>query len=564
MSEFLNIAHYLPEVAKKYPYKRAVIINKFSFGDGRRAYRHYTFQQLNNRCDIIAHGLQKKGVKAGQKVLLMVTSSLDLFALVFALFKLKAIPVMIDPGMGIKGFFKCIAQVQPDVMIGLPIVNLFRIIKPKLFRDIKIKITWFDGRNFSFPREIRNVSEKLRSIHEFPFPKEVQDEQGPEFPITPCTADETAAILFTSGSTGPAKGVVYTHKIFNAQVEILRDIYKISADDIDMPCFPLFALFSVALGATVIVPPMNPAKPAKANPQRLLTMILDQGVTYSFGSPTIWQNVTRYAQKHQIQTPSLRRVLVAGAPVPAELHQRFYDSMLLPTAEIFTPYGATESLPVANMTGREVLAETASLTAQGKGICVGKPLPTIELKIIKITDDPIAEWTDQLEVPQGTIGEICVKGDVVTQEYYGLPQATAASKIQDGTVKRHRIGDVGYLDEKGRIWFCGRKGHRVETRNKCYFSICCEAIANQHPMVKRSALAARKMATGENTPVICIELKPEVTENTDKIISEVKELLRHNPLTMDIQEVRIHPGFPVDVRHNAKINREILTAWLNS
>lgn len=559
VKQHFNIAHYLPELAEQFPNKRATVMTCNRFG--RRSYRHYTFAQLNTRCDAIAWELERQGIQAGQKVLLLVTASLDLFALVFALFKLKAIPVMIDPGMGMKGFFNCIKQVEPDAMIGLPITTILRWIQPKIFQNIKTKITWYDGKYIPHEeeRDPETFLEKMVMFgKKYIFRPEPQDEPAEFFPVMPCEENETAAILFTSGSTGPAKGVVYTHKIFNSQVEILRNVYHITAEDIDLPCFPLFALFSVALGATVVVPPLNPAKPITVDPLKVIRTIQDQGITYSFGSPAIWQRITRYAEKHHITLPSLKRVLVAGAPVPAELHQRFYNSLLTEDAQIFTPYGATESLPVANMNGRDVLNETAELTYQGKGICVGVPLPTIELKIIKISDQPIANWDSSLVVPQGEIGEICVKGDVVTQEYYRLPEATAAAKIQDGDVRRHRIGDVGYIDEKGRLWFCGRKNHRVETTDKCFYSICCEAIANQHPKVKRSALSKRLTQNGDQ-PVMWLEMAPEaIPEEYDIICKEVANLLDKNTITQGIKEIRIHAGFPVDVRHNAKINREML------
>lgn len=536
-----NIAHLLPELAKRLPDKRAVL---YPVGreHGRAVYTHYTFGQLDVRCDRLAWGLRGAGIKPGMRVLLMVKPSLDLFALVFALFKVGAVPVMIDPGMGWKGFMRCVGQVEPEGFIGIPAAHVLRQFFRNRFQSVKVHVTW--GRRLGWGGW---------SLDELPMG------QG-AFPVEACLPEDPAAILFTSGSTGPAKGVVYSHRIFNAQVEILRREYGISEADIDLPCFPLFALFSVALGATVVIPDMNPSYPAKVDPRRIVEAIVDQGVTYSFGSPALWNRVTQYAEQQKLCFPTLRRVLIAGAPVPVYLHERLLGGMLQDGAKVYTPYGATECLPVANMTGNEVLAETAALTRAGRGICVGRPLPEVEARIIRITDEVVAEWTSDLVVPAGEVGEICVRGTVVTQGYFRLPEADAKSKIRDGATLWHRIGDVGYIDPQGRLWFCGRKSHRVETVGGTLFSVCAEAISNRHPSVFRSALVGVGSVRGRQEPVMLVELRLGVKESS-ALTAEVLALLAAEPMTQAIQRVMIHPGFPVDVRHNAKINRELLAVW---
>ena len=427
-------------------------------------------------------------------------------------------------------------------MIGIPAAHVLRQFFRNRFQSVKIHVTW--GRRLGWSGW---------SLDELPAGQGV-------FPVEPCLPEETAAILFTSGSTGPAKGVVYPHRIFTAQVEILRREYGISDADIDLPCFPLFALFSVALGATVVIPDMNPSFPAKVDPRRIAEAIVEQGVTYSFGSPALWNRVTRYAEEQKLSFPTLRRVLIAGAPVPVYLHERLLGGMLQDGARVYTPYGATECLPVANMTGNEVLAETAALTREGRGICVGRPLPEVEVRIIRISDEAVPEWTSDLAVAAGGIGEICVRGAVVTQEYFRLPEANAKSKIREGATVWHRVGDVGYLDAQGRLWFCGRKSHRVEMADGQLFSVCAEAIANAHPAVFRSALVGVGPIRGQQEPVMLVELRPEAKVSA-MLTAEVLGLLVAEPMTRPIRRVMIHSGFPVDVRHNAKINREQLAIW---
>ena len=239
-----------------------------------------------------------------------------------------------------------------------------------------------------------------------------------------------------------------------------------------------------------------------------------------------------------------------------------------PDADLFTPYGATESLPVASIGAGEVLQKTAERTRQGGGTCVGRRFEGVDVRIIEITEGPIANLSDARELPPNEIGEIIVRGPSVTREYYQRPEATALAKIGDGDTFWHRIGDVGYLDDEGLLWFCGRKAHIVETEKGRMFSVRCEAIFNEHPDVYRSAL----VGLGERphqTPVVVVE--PEAAfqqqfgdneQRRQQLKQELLELGAASPLTAQIRDVRLHPAFPVDTRHNVKINREALADWV--
>ena len=268
---------------------------------------------------------------------------------------------------------------------------------------------------------------------------------------------------------------------------------------------------------------------------------------------------------------SLRRVISAGAPASAASIERFVK--LLPeSAEVFTPYGATESLPVANIGSRMILEETRKLTEQGRGVCVGKPVEGMEVSVIPISDEPIPEWSDSLRLPPGEVGEFVVRGAVVTRRYYNRPEATALAKISDtrtGDIL-HRMGDVGYIDDRGRLWFCGRKSHRVATPWGTLFTDMVEPIFNTVPGVARTALVGVKRG-GVTYPVLCVELQPEpggVRSFGEKWVK--REFFFEQDLgflaiqfkhTARIDTFLFHPGFPVDVRHNSKIFREKLAAW---
>lgn len=534
----LNIAAHLPRMAGTHPDQPAVIHPKGGVS--------LTFRQLNEECDRYAWGLSRLGIGRGTRAVLMVRPGLEFFSLTFALFKLGAVPVLIDPGMGRANLLGCIEEAAPEAFIAVPIAQAARVLCPRAFRTVKTAVTvgrrWFWG------------GPTLAGIRE---------ETWREFPCAPTRADDAAAILFTSGSTGAPKGVRYEHGMFDAQVRELRDYYGIEEGEVDLPAFPLFALFSVAMGVTIVIPDMDPTHPARVNPEKFVAEIQAYRVTQSFGSPAIWDRVGRYCVERQLTLPSLRRVLMAGAPVAPAVLERV-QRILPAAAAAHTPYGATEALPVSSITAGGVLNETAPLTRAGKGTCVGKALPGITLRVIRITDEAIPSWDDRLVLPRGEIGEIVVKGPVVTREYFQREAATALAKIQDGPSWWHRMGDVGYLDGQDRVWFCGRKADRVRTAVGTLFTVPCEAIFNQHAYVFRSALVGVGPA-GSLRPVIVIEPHPDkfpaTAEATAQFTDELLKLGAANPLTAGITSVLFHRAFPVDVRHNVKISRDKLARW---
>ena len=388
------------------------------------------------------------------------------------------------------------------------------------------------------------------------------DDDATPFPIAPTRADETAAILFTSGSTGPPKGAVYTHAIFIHQVEMLRDLYGIEPGEMDLCTFPLFALFAPALGMTAVVPEMDATRPGAVDPTKILEPIARFGVTNLFGSPALLKRVGTYGAAHGIKLPTLRRVISAGAPVPARVLETF-AGMLAENVQIFTPYGATEALPVASIGSDEILGDTRHQTDRGAGVCIGLPVEGMRVALIRITDEPIPDWSEELLVPDGTIGEIAVQGPVVTRAYYHRPEATALAKIADPAGQggfRHRMGDVGYRDERGRLWFCGRKAHRVITPHGTLFTIPCEAVFNTHPAVERTALVGVG-PLGAMRPVLCVELRRNGGGTQERTRRELLEIGARHAHTREIQTILFHPSFPVDIRHNAKIFREKLAVW---
>jgi acyl-CoA synthetase (AMP-forming)/AMP-acid ligase II len=374
---------------------------------------------------------------------------------------------------------------------------------------------------------------------------------------------DPAAIIFTSGSTGPPKGVLYQHQNFDHQVTEIRDFYGIERGTIDLACFPLFGLFNAAMGATTVIPEMDPSHPASVDPEKIVSAIQSCGITQSFGSPAVWDRVSRYCQEHRVRLPHLQRVLLAGAPVSARLLARM-KSCLEAGAEVHTPYGATEALPVASISATEVLGETARLTNQGAGTCVGRKFPRIDWKVIRAVQQPLRSMDEIDELPQGEIGELIVSGPVVTRSYATRLEANAWAKIQDNDSVWHRMGDVGYIDGRQRFWYCGRLSQRVLTTDGPMDTECCEAIVNEHPAVSRSALVGIG-PPGHQRPVIIVEPRsdklPRGKAGELALKEEVRALAAENPLTSSIHHYLLHPSLPVDVRHNVKISREALALW---
>ena len=547
MSPAPDVSALLSEAAARAAQRPAVLA----------AGRSITFQELDTEAWRLAEGLARRGVGPGVRTALLVPPGIEFVSLTFALFRVGAVPVLIDPGIGWENMGRCLAEAEPSAFIGSTKAHLARLAGGWAKGSLTTLMTT-GGMRLPGWLNLGDIRESATASS----PDGSTAPRGGAVGVGACGADvgngKMAAILFTSGSTGSPKGVVYTQEIFGQQALMLREHLRIEPGEYSVPTFPLFALFDVALGLSAVIPRMDATRPARVDPREVILPIHKHGAVQLFGSPALLDAVGRYGERHGIVLPSLKRVISAGAPVPARVLARV-ARMLAPGAEIYTPYGATEALPVACITGAEVLGETAALTAQGRGVCVGRPWPGMDVRIIRIGDKPIPAWSDSLAVPRGEIGEIVIQGPVVTREYFRRPEATALAKIADPDGKvRHRMGDLGYLDEKDRLWFCGRKSHRVAAAQQTLYSIPCEGVFNLHPCVRRTALVGVASESGA-VPVLCVELEPGADE--DRVRRELLETAQRFAHTRSIRRVLFHPGFPVDVRHNAKIFRERLAGW---
>ena len=570
-----NLCRHLAHIAISTPTALAVAVQKSQYG--KLHYQEIDFLTLHQRSDDIAFALNAYGLKSGMKAVLMVTPSIDFFLLTFALFKAGIIPILVDPGMGIKNLKQCFTESAPDAFIGIPKAHIARILfgwgKATVKKLLTVTAAGSSANVFASLIGGMSLTQLLAlyPLRNSVSPTNALVNEDASFDMVKLADDAMSAILFTSGSTGTPKGVVYSHKMFEAQITALKEDYAIESGERDLATFPLFSLFGPALGMASIVPDMDASKPIKANSDFIFAAIEKYQCTNLFANPALIEVLGQAGTiKAKItKLNSLKRVISAGAPATLPSIERF-TQLLSDNVPVLTSYGATESLPLTKISSTDLL-KTSHITDNGGGICVGAPVKGVELSIIEISDEVIETWHDSLSLPINTIGEIVVKGDMVSQQYYHRDAATAQAKIFNGdssntnsNVVRHRMGDLGYLDESGMLWMCGRKAHRVTTNKKVLFSIPCERIFNTHKLVERTALVAVTI-NGKRLPLLCVELTSEAKKDKNFDESVLFSALRISALahkqTSAISHFLIHEDFPVDIRHNAKIFREKLAVW---
>ena len=516
-------------------------------GRGANGFARYdvmlSYGELDRRSDAIAAGLAAHGIGRGHRVVVMVRPSPEFFLLMFALFKAGAVPVLVDPGIDKRALRQCLDEAQPEAFIGIPLAQLARVLL-RWARSARVRVT--TGRKAILADVTLAEIERAGA------------QAGPQLADT--APDDIAGILFTSGSTGVPKGVVYRHRHFVAQIELLGRAFGIAPGGVNLPTFPPFALFDPALGTTSIIPDMDPTRPAQADPRKLHAAIARFGVDQLFGSPALMRVLADHGQP----LTGVKTVMSAGAPVPAEVVKKI-RALLPHDADFYTPYGATECLPVAIIEGRELLT-LRHHTEQGAGTCVGRPVPPNEVRIIAITDEAIEDWSQVMALGAEAIGEITVAGPTATDEYFRRPQATALAKIRetlpDGSTRVvHRMGDLGYFDAQGRLWFCGRKSQRVRTPEGNLYTEQVEPVFNTHPEVARTALVGVGEGAAQEA-VLCVEVEKHLPQyEHERVLAELRHLSEGFVHTARIRHFLVHDGFPVDIRHNAKIGREKLAAW---
>lgn len=542
VSETIDLPDRVLEIARTDPHRLAVIdVGRPLLG--RRRHRTTTYAQLSRRAEATAAGLGEIGVGKGTLCSFMVPPCEDALVLALALWRVGAVMVGIEPhSHGLRTVARCLARVGPEVFFGAPEAHLARRVygwgRGTIRTDVVVGGPAIPG--------VRTLASLEREPPSTPPAAQV----GP---------DDAAIIAFTTGSTGAPKPTVMTQRNVVSMISAVGEQWGLGADGhvVDMPTFPGFWIIGLFHGGTVVVPPMDFATrgPADADPALLAETIRTHDVGSMFASPALLANLASHCGREGITLPSIRRIVAGGAEVQGPLYAAVKP--VIPNGEIYSDYGATEALPLTEIAGSTVLAETWRRTEAGDGLCVGRPLPGAEVRIIAVDDGPVATMADAHVLPVGSIGEVVARGPHISDRYFD-PDDDRDNKIPDGDGRWHRLGDLGWLDDQGRLWVCGRRSHRVVTAERTYHPLCCEPVFNAHPDVVRSAL------TGQAAPVICVELRPEALKRADRVRGELAELAERHEATRGITDFAFLTRLPVDRRHNAKIDRPALTAALAS
>ncbi len=506
---------------------------------GRKLVR-VSFGEILERGRALAGGLRRRGIGPGDRVFVLVEPGEDLVIVLVALLLAGALPVLVDPGLGISRMLSCVADAQVDAVVSVRRARVLAWLRPRAFSAVKLWATtdgWAPG------------TVRLADLFAEP-PSEVPQRDS----------EATCLIAFTSGSTGPAKGVELTRANLEATFECFRVLLGDQRPgEMDLIALPALSLVGVFLGRTSLVPQLDFAHLGRVDPRHLAAYFNRFPVTASYLSPILCLKLADYGASSGLQLARVRVMLTGGAPIANRVAIGL--RRVLCAGEFFTPYGATEVLPATLIGAREIEEETAAASARGKGVCVGRPLPGTSLAIVD-PDRQAESWDAGLELPRGAVGEIAVSGPQVSPRYYRREAETRTAKIagEDGRLW-HRMGDVGYLDGSGRLWFCGRKKHRIVLRDGVLYPVAVEGLFAELPFVFRSALVGVASSRGDVVPVLVVEPRSKPRRGQAQAWSaEIQRVAREHDVRL--AAVLFHPKpFPTDRRHNSKIERLELAEW---
>ena len=520
-----NLAKYLEKNARLLPDSYAVL---FQYSPNTKK----TFAQLNDDVINCATFFKKRGVQKRERSLVLVKPGYDLIVSCFALLYIGAIPVIIDPGMGLRSLLSCIRRTKPKNLITVPVAGWLAFFFKASFSSIKTKISI----NSKFEENLKSYSHTEKS--------EIYDSKDYEL----------AAIVFTSGSTGKPKGVRYLNLNFNAQIEVLKQEFDIQEGEVDLVTLPVFSLFNPALGVTSVIPQINPRKPAKANAKKIVDAIRKFKTTSAFCSPVIGKKVASYCEDQNIDLPFMKRMMLAGAPSTPKLISSL--SKRLPNGKVIVPYGATEALPVSYSYHNQIKSLSNSII-DGGGSNLGKAIHGISVLIMPVSNSPLPNESeaDILPIKEKLItGEICVAGNVVTDGYDQMPGATRDARFKYNSKEYHRMGDLGYWDKNGNLRFMGRKAECIQTANGRVETERYEPFVNSLPGIQKSAL----IGVGETAikqPCLVVVPTPKFNEDYQITIKKVHASLLEKFPEHKINRIFTQKKLPVDARHNAKIHR---------
>jgi acyl-coenzyme A synthetase/AMP-(fatty) acid ligase len=491
------------------------------------------FAQFADAVDASAAGLAGIGVAPGDRVALMVPPGIDLAVSLYACWRVGAVIVLIDSGLGAAGMNAAIKSADPTFLIGIPKA----LVAAKAMR--------WPGRRISTSPLAPARRRALRVVGDL---ASIRSQPG-VLPASP-VADDIAAVVFTSGSTGPSKGVVYRHAQVEAQRDAVIELFGITTDDRLVAAFAPFALFGPAMGVSSVVPDMDVAAPGSLSAGALGDAAVAADATLVFASPAALANVVRTAGEltdaHRGAFANVRVLISAGAPVRRSLLRAAAD--LFPNASAHTPYGMTECLPVAGISLAEIEA-----AGEGDGVCVGEPVGGAEVQIRVL--DRFGAATGELTVTPDVLGEVVVRAAHAREGYDRLWHTQHLASQPPGW---HSTGDIGRLDPTGRLWIGGRLAHVIATPDGPLAPVRLEQAIE---MIEGVASAAVVGVGPAGLQQIVAAIQPESPLRSPRlaplaIIDQVRTVV-----TEDVVAVFELPELPVDRRHNSKVDRTRIANW---
>jgi len=544
-TEQANVSRHIVELAQVSAYNQAITCLAGRDTNGKMSYSHLTFRQLDQRSNELARGLQQAGVIRGTRAALQMLPGIEWFSITYALLKIGAVPILLQPALGMGRIAQCVKAVEPEILITEPKYQMLQSFHSANYQSVHLHIST-EKRWFSKGISITDLQKNEHASFQ---PAEMRD-------------NDTGMILFsTSCESEKPKSTVFTHGMLNAIIELFKSVMAVSLDSTLVTPFPFFMILAPAAGVCQIIPESHSLKANKLDPKILVETIWDYGVTHLLMSSTRLMMLTEFLKNEAIFLPSIQRIASWGEPYPALDLQRFH-SYINEKTQIFPLYGMTEAPVISTLGSHKIVSETQVKTERGFGLCQGKVVEGLEIRIIEVNDRPIDNWSDDLLVDKGNIGELVVKGDSVSRQYYNNSKNDALHKIPDGKFMWHRTGDIGWLDTKGHFWFCGRKQDRVTiSEDETLYTIPCEAVFMQHERVYRCIIVGVGPMPYQ-TPVLIIELAPgDSGKYISTLTHELRDLALAYPHTGNIKNILFRKSFPVHSLYHQKINRKQLTIW---
>jgi acyl-CoA synthetase (AMP-forming)/AMP-acid ligase II len=461
-----NVAARLAERAARHPARAAIVE-----GRGRRR-RAETFGGMAARVAALAAGLDRRGIGPGDRVLLFVPMSIDLYVVLLAVLSRGATAVFVDAWAGRARIDAAVRAASPTAFVGTPKAHLLRLLSPSV-RSIPLHLVagrgWLSVDRYA----MRGASPVAVTVE----------------------AEAPALVTFTTGSTGAPKAAARSHAFLWAQHRALAAHLGLREDDVDMPTLPVFVLNNLALGVTTVLPDADPRAPGDADPAAILGQMEAEGVTTTSGSPAFYARLAAWARARGRRIP-VRALFTGGAPVLPPLARLLADATV---GEAHVVYGSTEAEPIAGIPAREMVR--AAEEARGaEGVCVGAPVAEIDVRIVRAHDGPIVLGADgwaAWDVAPGDTGEVVVAGDHVLRGYLDDPAAERAAKVRDGDRVWHRTGDAAWRDGDGRLWLMGRVSARVRRGGRTWWPGAAEVRALTLPGVSHAAYVGLASGDGD-------------------------------------------------------------------